>query len=101
MFAGLSLDPGFGKRMPLLVLRAGLSLRYLEDITHLEAGTGLVALVMRESARTLREKYVATGEATSKDVDQYVHGAGDPSSLAIYYSTVGIVATKGFEGDER
>jgi hypothetical protein len=49
---------------------------------------------MADSADALRNKFVATGGATKSDVDRYVEGARDPNSLALYYSTVGVVATK-------
>ena len=70
MFAGLSLDAGFGKRMPLLLSRSGFAVRHTEVRAHLEPGVGPVALVMAESADALREKYAATGEATIEDVER-------------------------------
>jgi SAM-dependent methyltransferase len=92
MFNGLSLDSGFGKRLPMLMSTNGFSVRHIEDRAHLEPGGGPVALMMADSAGALREKYLATGEVAPEDIDQYIRGARDPASWAVYYSTVGIVA---------
>lgn len=94
LFRGLSLDPGFGKHLPLLLTDAGLAIRCLEDRGHLEPGGGPVAMVMADSAGALREKYAATGEASLEDVDRYARAARDPKSWALYYSTIGVVALK-------
>ena len=94
MFAALSLDPGFGKRLPMRLSRQGLPVTHIDARAHLEPGAGPVALVMSESAAALRDKYLATGEATRGDIERYNHGTRDPTSWAIYYSTVGIIARK-------
>jgi SAM-dependent methyltransferase len=95
MFSSLSLDPGFGSRLPLAISRQGLVVRLVEAISHLEPGSGPVAMVMADSAAALRDKYIATGEATDGDITQYIRGARDPSSWATYYSTISVVACHG------
>jgi SAM-dependent methyltransferase len=92
MFSGMSLDPGFGRRLPALVSRAGFRVSCVEARAHLEPGGAPVAMVMAESTEALQEKYTSTGEASTADVDSYIHGARDPNSWALYYSTVGVVA---------
>jgi precorrin-6B methylase 2 len=92
MFSNMSLDPGYGKRLPLAVARTGLDICCVEASAHLEPGGAPVAMMMADSADALREKYVSTGEATSRDVDQYTQGARDPNSWANYYCTVRVVA---------
>jgi ubiquinone/menaquinone biosynthesis C-methylase UbiE len=94
MFSGMSLDPGYGKRMPESIAHLGLAVKYAETITHLEPGGGPVALMMADSTEALREKYVATAQAHGEDVDQYIDGSRDPKSWAIYYSTVRVIAAK-------
>jgi hypothetical protein len=72
----------------------GFSVRHLDARMHFEPGGGPVALVMADSAGALREKYIATGEASAEEVARYVHGAQDPASSAIYYSTIAVIASK-------
>ena len=93
MFRGLSLDPGYGKRMPMAVSQMGLSLARVDARSHLENGTRPVAAMMAASTMALRDKYTATGEASDADVVHYIDGALDPASWSNYYSTVGIIAT--------
>ena len=48
---------------------------------------------MGESAQTLTDKFLATGEATEKeDIQHYVRNAHDPSYWSVYYSTVSVIA---------
>jgi SAM-dependent methyltransferase len=92
MFSGMSLDPGYGKRMPWSISRLGLTVKHVENVAHLEPGAGPVAMVMADSAEALRDRYVSTSEATSEDIDRYIAGARDPGSWAIYYSTIRVIA---------
>lgn len=94
MFGDMSLDPGYGKRAVPMVSDVGLSISYIEYVGHLEAGRGPVAMVMADSTDALRDKYVATGEATGDDVDRYIRGAQDAVSFANYYSTVRVLARR-------
>lgn len=93
MFSGMSLDPGYGKRLPLALARCGFQVTRVDARSHLEPGGGPVASVMADSTQALRDKYVATGEAIHDDVDRYITAARDPASWALYYSTVGVVAS--------
>ena len=93
MFSNLSLDPGYGKRLPLAVSRSGLRVQLVEATAHLELGTGPVATLMAESATALWDKYLSTGETTESDIDRYIEGTRDPASCANYYSTVSVLAT--------
>lgn len=94
MFANMSLDPGYGKRLPMAMCRSGLCVHHVEARAHLESGAGPVATLMAESAMALREKYFATGEATESDIDRYIQGTRDPASWASYYSTVAVLAIR-------
>ena len=93
MFTGLSLDPGYGKRLPWVASRLGLGVSEVKARSHLEAGGAPVAMVMADSTDALRDKYTSTGEANAADVDRYIEGARNPNSWALYYSTVGVVAS--------
>jgi hypothetical protein len=46
------------------------------------------------SARQLRTQYVATGEASEEDVENYCTFAQNPSNWAIYYATVALLGQK-------
>ena len=94
MFNNMSLDPGFGKRLPWLVSQLGLAVIHVETISHLEAGGSPVALVMADSAEVLRNKYLSTGKATNNDVDSYIEGARNIRTWANYYATVGVIARR-------
>jgi SAM-dependent methyltransferase len=94
MFSRLSLDPGYGKRLPEMLARLGFSVESVEARSHLDRGMGPIATIMADSAEALRSKYIATDAAAAEDVDRYIQGASDPLSWAIYYSTVGVVASK-------
>ena len=93
MFSNLSLDPGYGKRLPLAVSRSGLRVQLVEATAHLELGTGPIATLMAESATALWDKYLSTGETTESDIYRYIAGTRDPASCANYYSTVSVLAT--------
>ncbi len=92
MFSGLSLDPGYGKRLPSVIGRLGFHAHTVEARSHLEPGGGPVALVMADSTAALRGKYISTRKANEADVNRYIDGARDPKSWALYYSTIGVVA---------
>jgi len=72
--------------------RLGLTVEMTDAAAHLAAGASLVALLMAESAVALRDKYIATGKAGDADIDTYIHAARTPSSWAIYYTTVAVIA---------
>jgi 2-polyprenyl-3-methyl-5-hydroxy-6-metoxy-1,4-benzoquinol methylase len=97
MFSGMELDPGFGKRLPWITSRLGLYILRVEAITHLEPGGGPVALFMGDSAEALRAKYASTGEATEDEIDGYIQASRNPNSWAVYYSTIGLIATSAAE----
>lgn len=94
MFSDMSLDPGYGKRMPGMISRLGLTVDYVEAAVHLEPGAGPVALLMADSAEALRNKYLSTCEVDSDAIDRYIVGSRDPNSWSIYYSTVRVMARR-------
>lgn len=92
MFTNLGLDAGYGKRLPLALIKSGFTIEATETATHLAPGSSPVALLMAESAVALRNKYIATGKADDDDIDTYINAAHDSASWAIYYSTVTVMA---------
>src|SRR4029077_15229437 len=98
MFSGMSLDAGYGKRLPSMMSRCGLDVSHVEARSHLERGGDPVAMMMAESTQALRDRYIATEEANSDDVDTYIRAVHDPKSWATYYATVGVIANNQAKG---
>jgi 2-polyprenyl-3-methyl-5-hydroxy-6-metoxy-1,4-benzoquinol methylase len=94
MFNNMGLNPAYGAEAALDLAGCGLTLSQLEAHLHLATGGSGVAQVMAESTKVLKEMYINTGEADETDIAQYIEGANDPDSLAIYYSTVSIIGKR-------
>ena len=95
MFANKGLDYALGVKLPAICQRLGLQNLSVENDTPLSNGGFGIATVMKMSARQLAENYIATGQATDYDIEQYCLFADDPSTWAIYHATVGVVAQQG------
>jgi SAM-dependent methyltransferase len=94
MYTDMGLDYSLGVKLPALFQKHGLECRSVEnDAPFSQGGSGL-ARMMGLSAEHLRDKYVATGEATADDIDQYRRFSEDPKSWAIYYATVAASGTR-------
>ena len=92
MFTQLGMDYAIGLRLPHHLQEHGFqSLRIENDAPLVNGNTG-VANIMKMSARQLREKYLATGDASEADIDAYCHFADDVNCWGIYYATIGVVA---------
>lgn len=94
MFASRGMDWAIGVHLPAKFQRSGLQQLSVENDTPLCNGGSGMATVMKMSAMQLADKYVATGEATCEDVEQYCQFADDPNTWAIYHAIVGVVAQK-------
>jgi len=94
MFASKGMDHSLGSRLPALLQAAGLRNLRVENNAFISQGASAVAEMMRMSARQLRTQYVATGEATEQDIENYCTFAQKPSTWAIYYATVAVVGQK-------
>jgi SAM-dependent methyltransferase len=94
MFEQMQLDPAFGLGLPRKIAAEGLRILRVESRIHLNRGGGTMARMMGESTRALRDKYIATGEADSADIEKYIHNANDEKFWAVYYSTVSVLADK-------
>ncbi|MDZ8050985.1 MAG: class I SAM-dependent methyltransferase [Aulosira sp. ZfuVER01] len=95
MFTNKGLDYALGVKLPAILQRLGLQNLSVENDTPLANGGFGIATVMKMSAIQLVEKYIATGQATDHDIEQYCQFADDPSTWAIYHATVGVVAQQG------
>jgi hypothetical protein len=94
MFANRGLDYALGVKLPAIFQKLGLQQLSVENDTPISAGGSGLAKMMKMSAVQLAEKYIATGEASQEDIDNYSLFADDIKTWAIYYATVGITAQK-------
>jgi hypothetical protein len=94
MFEEMLLDPAYGLTLPQKVTVAGLAVQNVDSRIHLACGGSALARMMAESTAVLAEKYVATGEASPADIEQYIARAHNPRCWAVYYSTVSVIASK-------
>ena len=93
-FSARGMDHAFGAALPQLVVERAAKLVAMEyDCPVVDGGTPL-AEMMRLSALSLRDKYVATGLATAADIDGYAEFAQTPGCWAGYYATARILASK-------
>jgi len=94
MFTDRGMDYALGVKLPAICQQLGLQQLSVENDAPLSQGGSGVAKVMRMSTEQLAQKYIATGEASHQDIEQYCQFAEDPHTWAIYYSTIGISAKK-------
>lgn len=92
MFTNKGIDAAFGVKLPVLLQAFGLQNLSIENDVPLSPGGSGIAKVMQRSALQLAAQYLATGEATREDIEQYCCFADDPTTWAIYYATVGVTA---------
>jgi SAM-dependent methyltransferase len=94
MYSSKGIDPSIGTKLPTLFQKLGAKDLVIENDCPISQGGSGIAEMMRMSAIQLRDKYVATGEATMGDIDCYNAFTKDPDSWAIYYATIGIIGRK-------
>jgi ubiquinone/menaquinone biosynthesis C-methylase UbiE len=94
MFANRGLDFALGVKLPAIFQKLGLQQLSVENDAPISAGGSGLAKMMKMSAVQLADKYIATGEASQEDIDNYCLFADDLKTWAIYYATVGIIAQK-------
>jgi 2-polyprenyl-3-methyl-5-hydroxy-6-metoxy-1,4-benzoquinol methylase len=95
MFANRNMDHALGIKLPAIVQQLGLQQLSVENDVPLSQGGSGIATVMKLSTIQLAEKYIATGEATQEDIENYCLFADDRNTWAIYHGTVGITAQIG------
>lgn len=98
MFAIKGIDAALGVKLPAILQNLGLQKLSIENDTPLSVGNSGMATIMRMSTVQLAEQYLATGEATAHDIQEYCRFAENPQTWAIYYATVGITAQQAIAG---
>jgi hypothetical protein len=94
MFSSKGMDYALGVKLPALFQGAALKNLSVEYDAPISQGTSGVAEMMQLSAKTLRARYIATGEASGQDIENYCRFAQCETSWAIYYATVGVLGQK-------
>lgn len=94
MFASRNMDYALGAKLPATLQKLGLQQLSVENDVPLSNGGSGIATVMKMSTVQLTEQYIATGEVTQADIEQYCLFSEDPNAWAIYYATVAVVAQK-------
>lgn len=92
MFASRNMDYALGIKLPALFQKLGLQQLSVDNDVPLSNGGSGIATVMKISTLQLAEKYIATGEVTQADIEQYCLFSEDPNAWAIYYATIGATA---------
>lgn len=94
MFEQRGLNPAYGLALPRQTAAEGLAIQSVEARLHLDRGGGPLARMMAASTKALRDKYIATGEASPEDVDMYIADAHNERVWALYYATVSVIAAQ-------
>ena len=97
MFEQMQLDPAYGLALPGKIAAEGFRVLRADSRLHLNRGGDAMAKMMGESTRALRDKYVATGEASVTDIEKYIENANRIGFWAVYYTTVSVTAMKANE----
>jgi SAM-dependent methyltransferase len=94
LYAGMGKDPGFGLRLPGIVLGAGLRETLVEVVAPLVPGGDRLAVMMGSSVSHLRDRLIDTGAATAEDVDRYRAASTNAAAWASYYATVSVIGRR-------
>jgi 2-polyprenyl-3-methyl-5-hydroxy-6-metoxy-1,4-benzoquinol methylase len=94
MFTNQGKDYALGIKLPQMLQQLSLQQIQVENDVPIAAGNSDIARLMKLSAQQLAEKYLATGKASSSDIQTYCEFAESPTSWGIYLATVGVLAQK-------
>ena len=88
MFSQQGLDHAFGARLPALLQDREFEGTATENDAPIVPGGSPFARMMGLSTYQLRDKYVATGLATGRDIELYAAFTGERACWATYHATV-------------
>ena len=94
MFRESGLNPAFGLCLPKLIHQLGYTQLTVHHHAPITRGNSAMANIMSLSAQQLTQKYLATGLVTRRDINNYCRFAQSPTSWAIHYGTIAVVARK-------
>ena len=94
MYSSKGMDHSLGAKLPALLKEFGLKNITTENDAPVSQGGSEIACMMGLSASQLRDQYMATGEASLEDLENYGKFSQNPDSRAIYYATIGTMGQK-------
>ncbi|CAN1209629.1 Methyltransferase type 11 [Tumidithrix helvetica PCC 7403] len=94
IFGNKGIDYDLGIKLPAILQKMGLQQLSVEHDAPASQGGSELAMMMKMSTAQLAEQYLATGEVTLQDIENYDAFAENPNTWAIYYATVRISAQK-------
>jgi SAM-dependent methyltransferase len=94
IYANKGIDFDLGIKLPSICQTLGLKHSCLENHVPISKGGSELALMMKMSAMQLAEQYMATGEVSQTDIENYYEFTENPNAWAIYYATVRITGKK-------
>lgn len=99
MFENRGLKAHYGSSMHLGLEEVGFEIEENRSYLHLCSGGEDVARLMLSSTKALSKEYIDTKLCSDDDIEKYIASCNDPESLAVYYATIAITASKD-EGSE-
>ncbi len=97
MYEEKGLSPHYGSIAHLQLQELGLTIEENNPYLHLCSGNENVARLMASSTQVLSKMYIGTRLCSQDDIDKYIKACQDPNSLAVYYATIAITASKNDE----
>ncbi len=101
MFENRGLKPHYGSIVHLGLEEAGFEIDESRSYLHLCSGQEDTAMLMASSSEALAQEYIDTKLCSQEDIDKYISACEDPESLAVYYATIAITASKREEAAGR
>ncbi len=92
LYAGMKIDHAIGLKLPAALHALGIRDFQVENHAPIARGGSGVARIMKMSIEQLRDRYIATGVVTPRDLDVYCEFAEDPDTWAVYYATITVTA---------
>jgi ubiquinone/menaquinone biosynthesis C-methylase UbiE/GNAT superfamily N-acetyltransferase len=94
MYETRGLKAHYGSIMHLGLEEIGFEIEETRSYLHLCSGGEDVAKLMLSSTKALSKEYIDTKLCSEDDIEKYITSCDDPESLAVYYATVAIIASK-------
>ena len=88
LYAGMEIDHAIGLKLPAALHALGIHDFQAENHAPIARGSSGVARIMKMSIEQLRDRDIATGVVTPRDLDVYCEFAEDPDTWAVYYATI-------------
>ncbi len=101
MYEEKGLIAHYGSVAHLQLQELGLRIEENNPYLHLCSGNESVAKLMASSTMVLSKLYIDTKLCSQDDIEKYIKACQNPDSLAVYYATIAITASKNDEVDVK